>query len=279
MIGRREVEDYLAPLSPLPTDLKPAGRLQQSVQAVLFDIYGTLFISGSGDIGTMRQQNRSQKIERLVRKYRLTLPPEELTEAFFEQIETAHREKKKEGIEAPEVEIDRIWMAVLGIDDRRLARRFAVEYELIVNPVYPMPGAEETLSGLRKRELFLGVVSNAQFFTPWLFSWFFGKSSEGLGFDSGLLIYSYRFGHAKPSPTLFHAAAERLRALGVSPGQALMVGNDMKNDVAGAQKAGFQTALFAGDARSLRMREDDPECRDFRPDLVVTELKQILRYL
>ncbi len=279
MIDRKEIEDYVLALSPLPTGMKPSGRLQKSVHAVLFDVYGTLFISGSGDIGTMRRQSQSQKIEKLVGKYTLSRQPEELTEAFFERIEAVHREKRKEGIEAPEIEIDRVWMAVLGIDDRRLARRFAVEYELIVNPVYPMPGAEKTLSGIRKKGLLLGIVSNAQFFTPWLFSWFFANPPEGLGFDSGLLFYSYRFGVAKPSPALFLAAASRLRALGLLPDQALVVGNDMRNDVAAAQKAGFQTALFAGDARSLRLREDDPDCRGTKPDLVVTELVQILDYL
>jgi len=279
MIDRKEIEDYVLALSPLPTGMKPSGRVQKRVHAVLFDVYGTLFISGSGDIGTMRRRNQSQKIERLVRKYNLARPPEELTEAFFEQIEAVHREKRMEGIEAPEVEIDRVWMAVLGIDDRRLARRFAVEYELIVNPVYPMPGAEETIEGLRRKGLFLGIVSNAQFFTPWLFSWFFGHSPEGLGFDSGLLFYSYQLGEAKPSPVLFLAAVRRLQALGLLQDQALMVGNDMKNDVAAAQTAGFQTALFAGDARSLRLREDDPDCRDTKPDLVVTELGQLLDYL
>jgi putative hydrolase of the HAD superfamily len=279
MIGRTETEGYLVPLAPLPTGLKPAGSLQKKVRAVLFDIYGTLFISGSGDIGTMRRQTRAGKIEALAQKYGLSLSPERLTEAFFERIEAEHREKRKKGIEAPEVEIDRVWMAVLDIDDRSLARRFAVKYELIVNPVYPMPGAEEVLAGLQKKGVFLGIVSNAQFFTPWLFSWFFGYPPEGLGFDPELQIYSYRFGVAKPSTDLFIAAARRLQHLGVSPDQALMVGNDMQNDVAAAQKAGFQTALFAGDARSLRLREDNPECRDIRPDLVVTELGQLLEHV
>ena len=175
MIDRKEIEDYILALSPLSTGMKPSGRLQKRVHAVLFDVYGTLFFSGSGDIGTMRRQTQTGKIEDLAQKYGLCLSPEKLTGAFFERIEAVHREKRKKGIEAPEVEIDRVWMAVLGIDDRSLARRFAVEYELIVNPVYPMPGAEKTLSGLHKKGLFLGIVSNAQFFTPWLFSWFFGN--------------------------------------------------------------------------------------------------------
>jgi putative hydrolase of the HAD superfamily len=50
----------------------------------------------------------------------------------------------------------------------------------------------------------------------------------------------------------------------------------MLNDIYPARKAGFKTALFAGDQRSLRMRSDDPRCRDLTPDLVVTDLGQLI---
>ena len=98
-------------------------------------------------------------------------------------------------------------MTVLGIEDRNHARRFAVEYELIANPVYPMPGLDRTLEECRSRGLAMGIVSNAQFFTPWLFQWFLGKDLDGLGVDKNLQIFSYRFGAAKPSRALFDAAA------------------------------------------------------------------------
>ena len=42
---------------------------------------------------------------------------------------------------------------------------------------------------------------------------------------------------------------------GVAPGEVLYVGNDMLNDVYAAGQVGFRTALFAGDQRSLRMRQ------------------------
>jgi len=53
----------------------------------------------------------------------------------------------------------------------------------------------------------------------------------------------------------------------------------MRNDILPAKKIGFNTALFAGDARSLRMREDDPECIRTSPDLVITDLIQLLEYV
>ena len=42
---------------------------------------------------------------------------------------------------------------------------------------------------------------------------------------------------------------------------------------------GFQTALFAGDGRSLRLRTDDSRCADLKPDLVLTDLEQLIQYI
>ena len=67
--------------------------------------------------------------------------------------------------------------------------------------------------------------------------------------------------------------------MGVSPHAVLYVGNDMLNDMLPAAAAGFQTALFAGDARSLRLRETDPRCIDVSPDIVLTDLSQLIEHI
>ena len=140
-----------------------------------------------------------------------------------------------------------------------------------------MPGAEETLGILRDRGIRLGLISNAQFFTPLLFEAFFGGTPEALGFDPELLIYSFELGEGKPSPALFAPAVRRLLALGIKPENALYVGNDMLNDIFAAARAGFKTALFAGDRRSLRLREGDSRLQGVRPDRVIRELRDVLR--
>lgn len=62
---------------------------------------------------------------------------------------------------------------------------------------------------------------------------------------------------------------------GVQSHQILYVGNDMLNDILPASKTGFRTALFAGDARSLRLRSDEAACRGLEPDTVLTDLRQL----
>jgi putative hydrolase of the HAD superfamily len=135
-----------------------------------------------------------------------------------------------------------------------------------------MPGLADTLCRLKAAGFPLGIVSNAQFFTPLLFPAFLNESPAAAGFSPDLCVYSFREGEAKPSPHLFHRAAAGLAAIGIRPGETLYTGNDMLNDIWAAKEAGLRTALFAGDGRSLRLRENDPRCAELKPDFILKSL-------
>jgi len=271
---------YIEPLSPLPTPLNPSKKLKEKVKCILFDVYGTLFISGSGDISIARQQSRlTQNLKNLLSRYQIKKKPQIVLDDFFSAIDIEHERLKKKGVDFPEVKIDRIWMRVLEIEELDAVRAFAVEFELIVNPVYPMPNLEKMLSNCKKSKILMGIISNAQFFTPYLFTWFLYLSPEDLGFKSDLIFYSYKSGHAKPSPFMFEAAAKNLRNIDISAHSVLYIGNDMLNDIYPAKMVGFKTALFAGDARSLRLRKNHPRCQNLSADIVITDLLQILDFV
>ena len=267
-------------MKPLPTCLKPGGALKEKIKCVLFDIYGTLFVSGSGDISIADKNSPEiEKINQLLAKYSIRKSPQTLLNEFYRAIKTRHEELRSRGVDFPEVNIDQIWMKVLSNNDTDIIRQFAVEFELVVNPVYPMPNLEKILSACRQGGILMGIISNAQFYTPYLFKWFLDSDLKGLGFDPDLIFYSYRFEVAKPAPMLFRIAAEKLTAKGIPPAGVLYLGNDMLNDIYPAKGAGFQTALFAGDKRSLRLRSDDPCCKNLSADLVITDLIQLIRHI
>jgi putative hydrolase of the HAD superfamily len=199
--------------------------------------------------------------------------------AFFrDAVERRHTQARAAGNRWPEVVVEEIWATYRSplpqewgmepLVDKQLALRF----ELAVNPVYPMPGALELIRRLLGRDLGLGIVSNAQFFSPLLFDAFFDASPEELGFDPELLIYSYREGEAKPSPRLFEKAQSVLARRGIAAGETLFIGNDMRNDILPAAAAGLKTALFAGDRRSLRLRDSVPGPGS-PPDMVLKDLQ------
>ncbi len=273
----RERSQPMAPEPPPGPRPGSPGRLFRPAEAVLFDLYGTLFVSASGDIDSAVGGRHDEAMSNLLRSRGLPMSPADLRERFRQEIRGSHA--RQTGVDHPEVRVEQVWRAVLAPMRLRAARRFALEYELLANPVWPMLGALSLLKGLRDGGVVLGLISNAQFYTPLLFEAFWGVTDRRLGFARDLRLYSYRQGRAKPSPALFELARARLRRRGIEAAGALFVGNDMLNDILPAARAGFQTCLFAGDRRSLRLRSDDPRCAGLEPTVVVASLEELAALL
>lgn len=269
-------------MTPIATDVEPVLRKLPNIRAVLFDVYGTLLISGSGEVGTAGQAACESALTGALEATGIIVsaPPAQGIECFYDAIRASHADSRAAGIDHPEVDIVEIWRTVLealGHHDPVDLARLAVEYEARANPCWPMPGMQKFLGRLSDASIALGIISNAQFFTPDLFVALLEGSTETLGFDPRLTYYSYRDGRAKPGVRMHEQAVETLRTRRIAPDEALYVGNDMLNDILPARKLGFRTALFAGDRRSLRRREDDPRVAAVVPDLVLTDLGQLPR--
>ena len=265
----REPEPALAGPS-LPQSAAP-------VRAVLFDIYGTLIGSGAGDIGT--DGNCEVPPTGVLADAGLSPRSARQENVLRQAIEGRHREARKRGILHPEVDIVEVWREVVAerpAPDPRLLRQVAVTYECLVNPVWPSPGCREILNLCRSLDLKLGIVSNAQFYTPLMLEALLGGPPDSLGFDPDLLIWSWREGMAKPDIRLCRKALTRLEnRYGIAPGETLCIGNDMRNDIAPAQAAGARGVLYAGDCRSYRPRTDDAALARIRPWAIVTSLDQL----
>jgi HAD superfamily hydrolase (TIGR01458 family) len=94
---------------------------------------------------------------------------------------------------------------------------------------------------------------------------------EGLKLDIGAFVAGLEYATGatatvigKPSPEMFQAA---LRDLGMTPGDVVMIGDDARQDVGGAQKAGIRGVL-------VRTGKYRPELvtNDVRPDLVLDSI-------
>lgn len=267
----------IRPQAPIPTGIRPRLAPVQRCAAVLFDVYGTLLISQSGGIDSDSwDPDMLADLQAVLTRHGVDREPEALLRELKRAIAEEHRKRGREGVDFPEIDIVRIWQAVLGGNDIERLKAFAMDVELIVNPVYPMPGLRPLLAAYRERHICLGIVSNAQFYTEVLLDWILGGPLANHGFDPRLLLFSWREGQAKPSPAMFATAREILSAQGIHADEVLHVGNDLRNDILPAASVGFRTALFAGDRRSLRLRQDDPACRGLVPDLVVTDLRQLI---
>ena len=279
---------YRTHISPIPTDAKPQHASIGSIRVVLFDIYGTLLSSGSGDVGTTEKAARASVFQKALEDGgTLPLGPEvgKIAESYYyKEIEDSHRSSIAAGIDYPEVDIILIWRRVLERlkEDSHvstevsgdLCENLAIIYELMSNPVTAMPGARETLDRLAA-QFMLGIVSNAQFYTSRILEIELGATIADLGFRHDLCVFSYTSGRAKPSSEMFSPILGRIEGFGILPSEVLYVGNDMLNDVFTAHKAGCRTCLFSGDGRSLRLRSDDSRCANLSPDVIITEISQL----
>jgi putative hydrolase of the HAD superfamily len=97
------------------------------------------------------------------------------------------------------------------------------------------PDVVPTLSGLRARGLPLGLITN---YDTRVF-----PVLEALGLAPLLdsVTIPARAGAAKPDPTIFRYA---LDGLGLPPGDALYVGDELEDDYRGAEAAGMNAALL-----------------------------------
>ena len=279
------------PLVPIPTGILPRLKQLNNIRAVIFDIYGTLFISASGDLGSseLKDDLLYQALSEtgfFIDKGKAGLIS---SDSFRCTVNSQHNESKRNGIKYPEVDVVTIWGFLLrkwqeqelitGKISKARVKEFICRYEALTNPIWPMPFLLETLSWLSERYI-LGIISNAQFYTPLIFQSFLNTDLQELGFKEGLSVFSYLEGVAKPDLSLFEKLNKKLISFFNTPTEnTLFIGNDIKNDIFPAQKAGMKTALFAGDKRSLRLYEDDDILKKCIPSVIITELSQIKQIL
>jgi putative hydrolase of the HAD superfamily len=275
-------------MQPESTQAEFCWRVSPPVRAVLFDVYGTLFISGSGDIGILDKARSGEALRNALIDAGCSGDLDAAAalggDLLMKHIRLSHAASRAQGIEYPEVEIRDIWAATMAEisgqininTSNMVLERLAVAYECRVNPVWPMPGYKALFEAVTASRRPMGIVSNAQCYTPLLFPALMNRTLDEPGFDADLCVWSYREGCAKPSTRLFRRVQEKLeRKYGIAASETVYVGNDMLNDMFTAASTGMQTVLFAGDRRSLRWRTGDQRVTGIQPDAVITHLSQL----
>ncbi|MEM8666603.1 MAG: HAD family hydrolase [Planctomycetota bacterium] len=278
----KAVVDCRQPMNQQTTSVEPQLSRLTGIRAVIFDVYGTLVISGSGDVGSVDATPHDQALGSALEAVGLPTSGGITVENLHRQIAALNAARKNAQCPKPEVDIVEAWRMTLS--DAQVecpietVVRLACQYEARANPTWPMPGAAELLDSLRAAKTPSGIVSNAQIFTiPLVLDLLDAEDLPAAGFDLDLCVFSNRYRQAKPGPRLFDVLREALTRQGIRSNEAIYVGNDMLNDVWAASQAGLRTAWFAGEQRSCRARADDPRCQSLQPDVVLTSLMQLLQ--
>lgn len=122
------------------------------------------------------------------------------------------------------------------------------------------PEAAPVLLELRRRGFRLAVVTNRAFGGERFRA---DLRETGLDVAWDAMAVSVEVGYLKPHPRMFHAA---LDALALSASEALMVGNSLIEDIAGAQRLGMCAAW----------RRCEPDAEGVVPDYTLDSLEELL---
>jgi putative hydrolase of the HAD superfamily len=300
--------DRSGPVELSPANISPYQLDDTEIKVVLWDVYGTICGVGLGDLEkSLEYEDRLQlaaketvaefSLEGTFNELYPDQPPEEaLVDLYMELIAESHQKSQAMGVQYPEVVIENIWEQILtecrqGQNARPIADakeaslytayRWAYFFDGALQRTYLYSTAAKCLQRLARKPIAQGIISNAQFYTPLHLRRLLRRDlkQDDLELDEffheQLVFFSYELGFSKPNPAIFEQAIEAAAGLGINPQQILYVGNDMLNDIYAAGQFGMQTALFVGDGSQVCLRQDEPCCRNLRPNAIVTQIEQI----
>ncbi|MCS7120975.1 MAG: HAD family hydrolase [Nitrososphaerota archaeon] len=196
------------------------------IEAILFDLGGTLIKTASPHI----------ILEKILAAHGIQSQPERIFKAY----EESSLEIKPEEYLLPYEDFWRLFngriLRKIGVqDDGRLADAITTEWwDNADLSLYP--DVRETLKEIRKLGLKTGIVTNgySDDITEVLRRTYLDGQFE-------VLIGADSVGARKPSPAIFLYATDKLR---VYPSNVLFVGDDLKMDYNGAEKAGLKPLLI-----------------------------------
>ena len=220
------------------------------LEAVLFDWGDTLMRWApepehvvNGHVAGLRAIGREANPE-ITRRFREVYLPKFFADGVIEEIEYPAEVRALLG------EFD------IEVSDGELLRFLEAEHAAWAPARSLAATTHALLEALRDRGLKLGLVSNA-IDPPGLLH----RDLEELGVAQRLdvAVFSGEVGRRKPDPTIFRYALDRL---GVEPERALMVGDKVAIDIAGAKALGMKTCQalwFVADV----VEEPEPDFRAF----------------
>lgn len=295
MIQREQISElvkqFCRPIQPIPSNEPKSLVRLKDIRGVVLDVYGTLLVSDSGEFSNQTSERELAAFETACHFAKVEIEPgdESGVEIFKKGINCLRELRLTQGTSFPEIDIIDAWdwaFSQFALKGRLAAQSseinlplFSLVYELQQNPCWAMPEARTLLEKLQERGLVVAIVSNAQFYTRGILEELLARSLDELGIEPRRQFWSFEHGHAKPSDFLFLAAIEEFAKSGIQASQLIFVGNDMLHDLLPANRLGLRTALFAGDARSLRKRKEDLRVGSLKPDLVLEALTDLLECL
>jgi putative hydrolase of the HAD superfamily len=113
-------------------------------------------------------------------------------------------------------------------------------------PMVAMPGAADCLAAVRRAGFTVALCSN------WGWDLAVDVAGAGLAGHIDVFVTSAQAGYRKPHPRIYQATLERA---GFGADDAVFIGDSLRTDVLGPQRAGIRSVLLASDTKRQLHRE------------------------
>lgn len=301
--------DLIWPKLPPPVQPKavPALKPLPGIQAVLWNIYGTLLRIADGRLLFRHSQELRMRValEKTIEEFNMWhsmsrkpgAPWEYMLTQYDGVLEQQQLRGTKQKGDFPEVDSSAVWGKLIerlvkneytwdesmygDLDD--LSVKVAYFFHMRLQAVEAMAHAVQALQCVADAGLKQGLLADAQPFTVTQML----RAFRGQGklpplttlFEADGMTLSCRLGLRKPSKSIYRHATQQFQQLGISPSAILYISNRLGDDLAEAKRHGMRTVLFAGDADSLEASKADIKNPEIRPDRLMTDLGQIEQIL
>lgn len=295
-----------APPKVEPANAKPHLKRLPGVKVVLWNVYGTLLAIPFGEllfehptplIMDVALDKTIEEFKMWGSMSRKPGAPAEYMRHIYSQELLKHRAAGSGGERYPEIHAERIWEAIIkklfqkdyqfdagfygSINE--YSRKVAYFFHASLQGVGPQPHAADTVQALAEAGIQQGLLADAQIFTSVQLGRALRSQKPAIQPDSifnpALRSLSHEVGARKPSETLMRHAVAALASQGIKPDEALHVGSRITRDIVPARRVGMRTCLYAGDKASLEATPEMLRDPAQRPDVLVTDLSQVLPML
>lgn len=302
MLHKSAPETFKRELYPVEYTAK-TDRLND-IRAVICDVYGTMINFWKEEFGDPQRKRkvltasfravaeRFDMVPAIIKMNPADSPEKTLSDFYHGLISMHHEQAVKKGKAHPEIIVEEIWRLIITILKRHgysepeeyrgnaadFSRKIAWYYNFHALGRELYPGLVETLDALKKKNMVLGILSNAQFYTPIDLTLMIRDAGNHTFddifelFDVDLTFFSYEYRVAKPDTLLFRKLYDALYEYQILPSQTLFIGNDLVIDIAAAQEVGMKTALYTGDSRSTYFHDAGGKVI---PDLAFTHWNEL----
>jgi hypothetical protein len=295
-----------APPEPDPVKAKPHLSPLPEIRVVLWNVYGTLLSITEAELkyAVDNQLMLDVALDKTIHEFKMWQsmsrkpgqPAEYLRELYNRELNLL-RLAPGGSERFPEILVERIWENLIKKLFQKeykfdagfygslneYSKKVAYFFHASMQGIAAYSKAATTIQRLSEKGVTQGLLADGQCFTYVQLKRAIRKQEEqapDINLDE-MIPTSYRVFSSdrrarKPSGNLFRFALDELRDQGLEPKEVLHIGSNLTRDIGPAKRLGMRTALFTGDRHSLSATPDQLKDAQFRPDLMITELSQLV---